>query len=425
MRCAISDNKPQFFTSSIWTLSASMAANVLNYGFQLIVAYLLLPKQYAECQALLGAYIVLGVPLSSLMMLVAKRVAELTSEGLVQDIKLLLKRLFIWTLAGYLCSGSIVFLWQDELAEFLKIETGATVSLFYLSFYLTTTAIAMQSVIQGQSRFGLLSWFLFLSSFSKFVFTTLVVWVWPTSFAVFAGLSLSNLFLSLYGTKKAFEGFESHLESDKVSTFPGISWTIIATTLLGNIGFAVLTQIDVLYANKFLANLQAADFAAAAMLSKTQIFVSLALVMVMFPMVSGKSFAFTEKLAVLRNALLLCTSILFVGLFFIVGIPNEITELLFSGKYPNSGEILSNYGPRILCFSYVVVLLNFLIAQENKIYSIGLAATACAGVSYLFLSEKSLESLMNFSLYFSLLALLLGVFCVWLEYLKTKRSAIL
>src|SRR6187431_3207711 len=76
-----------------WGLAATVAASVLSYAFQILVARFMSPDIYGDTVAMLSLYMVCSLPLTPIFLLITRRVVDARRNQRDADIRALLQTL--------------------------------------------------------------------------------------------------------------------------------------------------------------------------------------------------------------------------------------------------------------------------------------------------------------------------------------------
>jgi O-antigen/teichoic acid export membrane protein len=142
---------------------ATVVANLLGYGFNLIMSHALGPSGFGELGALLGVALVASVPGTALQAFIARRIAQhnYSPDG---DGRLLWQSIQLAVAVGL-----IVLVCAPALRAFLHISSWAALVWLAALLVPSTVAFGCQGVLQGRHRFHALGVVLVLVQAARFL----------------------------------------------------------------------------------------------------------------------------------------------------------------------------------------------------------------------------------------------------------------
>lgn len=309
------------------------AANVINYVSSLVFSRLLEPVGFGELTSLLALSVVIAVPLGAAQTVVAERVAVARAAGDDARLRYLIRYALGHVAAVAAVVGLAYVAAIPLLVNVLDIrEPGPAIALaplLMISFINPVTT----GVLQGLERFGALGVLLFATAASRLVFG--VPWVMAGGGAggAIAGQALGLAVVTgavLWGSRKwvdprgggvARRGMRRKLNLHAVSASGAF------------IGFALLSNLDVLLARVFLDNHDAGIYAAIATVAKVVLFLPAAISVIMVPSAARHHASTGSGLAVLRRSAALVAAAAVVCLVPAIAVPGLIVEVMFGPGY--------------------------------------------------------------------------------------------
>lgn len=354
-----------------WLFTTLMVSNVFTYFFHVAMGRLLTPAEYGFLNSLLSVFIVLGVPLATVPMVLARKTAE---YGVLQDhtgirslYRLAHRRIFF---AGLICL--LFFALSSRLiADYLHSPSVTPILLLGLWICSAFTVPINQSLLQGLQDY---KWFGISSSLpgpSKLLFCVLLVLAGLGVNGALAGLVLSNLFLGVV----AYMPLQRHLKQGDVGArrVHRLSFAHLLPVFTANLGYAILTQADMIFVKRFFSAHEAGMYAAAAILGRSVMYLPGAFVQALLPMVSEQSSLNRDSRHLLFKVLgaTLALSGFAAALFFFF--PSLILAVFFGPKYIEAAPILRYFGIAMLPMAVLTVLMNYSVARGERIFSYVLA----------------------------------------------------
>jgi O-antigen/teichoic acid export membrane protein len=278
-------------------LAVGMAvANAGNYGFNLVMAFLLGPEAYGALAALLALVLVGSVPGLALQAVVARRTA--------------LADRAVWPGAGWLVGRAglglalLTVLAGPGLVLFLHLEEAVPVLWLALALAPTPLLFAVQGLLQGRERFGALAAVMVAGAGVKLAIGLVLVAARLGVSGAMAGVAAGGVLTALAGLRLAGRGGVDNppLPSAGSATLPAGApplegrgaarpgsgwWPEVATATTGLLGLFLLANLDVLLARHYLDRAAAGRYALGAVVAKIAFWAPQFVVTVVFPRLVG------------------------------------------------------------------------------------------------------------------------------------------
>jgi O-antigen/teichoic acid export membrane protein len=180
-------------------------------------------------------------------------------------------------------------------------------------------------------------------------------------------------------------------------------------TLAGLFSFALLVYSDAILVNRIFPPEVAAQYTPANILARLNLFVPIAIGMVLFPKATQKHTLGQDARPYLLLALAatLIPGLLLTLLYFLF--PGPIVELVFRGQYDNPGRLLGWVGLVVTLYAGVNIWLNYALAVGVRPYIFLLAIIVVGEVTAVLLLAHTLQTLAFISLLAGLSANLAGL----------------
>lgn len=363
MRTILGD---RFFKVASLLFVATMITHVLNFLFQVVMGRMLTPEEYGTLNALLSILMVTAIPFTTIMMLLARETSILKVGGETGAIR----SLFHWSyrrLYRIAVPALFLFLLAAPLArDFLQMSSVVPVVLLGLVAFLSVSLPVNLAFLQGLQRFGLLA----IANASlgplKFSFCVLLVMLGGGVSGVLTGhiLTYGVLFLISFLPLRGI--FKHALKS--VRTFPPL-FRRAYPEFMANLCFGIMTQFDLVLVKHLFGPQLAGTYAIAAVLGRAVMYLPVALVMALFPMVAESHALHNDPKPFLWKALSYTFLLSGAGALLCWLFPYQILAFLFGAKYLDAGPLLRLYGSAMLPMALLLVVMNFSIARnENKVW---------------------------------------------------------
>lgn len=310
-----------------------LLASATNYGSNIIFSRLLSPSSYGDLTALIAFSVIVAVPTGAAQTVVAERIAVLLSEGKRDEARYLVRH----ALAHVAMIALILGLAYSACIPFIKPVLGlqtigpaiALAPLLVLSFFIP----AAYGLLQGMERFVALGSILLAVAVSRIVIGVpwtllgggaggpLIGQAVGCLLALGATAYLSRNYLLRHGTGAARAGLRRRPDRR----------TLAAGGVF--IGFALISNLDVLLAKLLLSAHAAGEYAALVTVEKIVIFLPGAVAIVMVPSAAKAKHIDGSAGRILRiAALLVAITTLSVAVPASLA-PHLLLTLMFGAKY--------------------------------------------------------------------------------------------
>jgi O-antigen/teichoic acid export membrane protein len=377
------------------TFVSLMLANVLSYLFQLSMGRFFEPKVFSEIQSLLGVFMVAVVPATSLSMLVTRQTSERLTVGLGASLRGFACWLYLVLAAVTLILLVGAWLLSDSFAHALAVREPLAVTVLALCFGLSLFQLVSGSTLQGLQDFTGFNSQQLVATALKIVTLFIALALLPTASGVLIGVAASSGFAALYAYVRAQRFYALHdgavaaavnaADAGAVAGTGGAGGTAgsgarltlsagniieISVVLLANLGFAALTQIDVIYSNRSFPSDVAASFAATVMLAKALTYIPTALTIVLFPRVTQLAQTLhsgPELNRLILRSMAVTTAVLLAGVAVLGLFESLIHSIVFAGKFKYFEEHLQLAAWAYLPSALALPLMQILIAMRSRL----------------------------------------------------------
>lgn len=397
------------------TFVSLLLANVLSYLFQLSMGRFFEPRVFSEIQSLLGVFMVAVVPATSLSMLVTRQTSERLSVGLGASLRGLARWLYVVLAAVTVILAVGIWPMSDTLALTLAVREPLAVTVLALCFGLSLFQLVTGATLQGFQDFKGYNGQQLVATALKVVTLFIALAVLPTAAGVLLGVAASSGFAALYAHVRAKRFYALHniggasvehlrtqvhnsaTQAAGKPKFSAGNMLEIGVVLLANLGFAALTQIDVIYSNRTFQNDLAASFAATVMLAKALTYIPTALTIVLFPRVTQLAQADQsgpELSRLILRSMAVTLAMLLAGVAVLGQFESLIHSLVFVGKFKYFEEHLPLAALAYLPSALALPLLQILIALRSRIVWLAPCVSAAGLVAILWMRPLDARGLL-------------------------------
>ena len=353
--------------ASSWLFVGGVAGGILGYLFQIIMGRMLSVAEYGIFSALMAMIVVIRAPMTTLSMIISRRVSTYRSE---QD-NGKLGYLFYWINRKLLLIAVVLIVLVvfniKPLQNFLLIEKSAHLYLLLIILLIAFPQAVNNAYLQGLQYFKWLSVVGVLATLLKIIITVILIYFGLGVAGALGGVIFST-FIILILTYVVLRPSLSK-NNASISNTTHLLFKSAMPVLLANVAFAVMTQIDMVLVKYYFSEQEVGIYAAASILGKAVMYLPGGIAMALFPIVaenhaSGKSSAHLMFQAVGVTALLSLTGALFYYFF-----ADSIIVLLYGTDYKEAANVLKYFGFAILPMALVMVAEHFLIAMGRVLFT--------------------------------------------------------
>jgi len=353
--------------ASSWLVVGGVAGGILGYLFQIIMGRMLSVSEYGIFSALMAMIVVIGAPMTTLSMIISRRVSTYRSE---QD-NGKLGYLFYWINRKLLLIAVVLIVLVvfniKPLQNFLLIEKSAHLYLLLIILLIAFPQAVNNAYLQGLQYFKWLSVSGVLATLLKIIIAVILIYFGLGVAGALGGVIFST-FIILILTYVVLRPSLSK-NNASISNTTHLLFKSAMPVLLANVAFAVMTQIDMVLVKYYFSEQEVGIYAAASILGKAVMYLPGGIAMALFPIVaenhaSGKSSAHLMFQAVGVTALLSLTGALFYYFF-----ADSIIVLLYGNDYKEAANVLKYFGFAILPMALIMVAEHFLIAMGRVLFT--------------------------------------------------------
>jgi O-antigen/teichoic acid export membrane protein len=366
----------KFAADALIMLVFNVLAGGLNYLYQLAMGIYLPVEEYGAVFSLFSFFLIIWWFPQALQTPITKIVSGLKTSGNAGGIRYVWQYAFIRMLLTGLATFIICAALVIPISRVLNIENNLYAILVFGSFIFAFILPANFGVMRGLQKFMPLGFVSALWALLRLVFAVLLVGF--MGFGIYGALlplviaPFLTVLVSCYFLRNLVKN-----ASQKVDFGADLkAYTGFASLAL--IGFAIVTNIDVIIAKHFFTPMNAGTYSAISVLGRIALIAPAGIVAAMFPKVAETFEAGKDTRPYLMKSLkyVLYAGSLPVAVFFFF--PDIFINLLLGGKYSILHFDLVKYAAGMFFFSISFVFLNYMVAigQARKPAISFLALTA-------------------------------------------------
>ena len=347
---------------ALWLLAATTVANVLGFGYQLVMARLLTAEQYAILIALFGVLILEAISSQVIQSATARLAAQYRARGDDAALHQFVRRWSVRVAIAMAGLALVVIALAGPISGGLALPLVSVRFLGVSLFFAGTLTFAL-GLLQGLARFGWMGSVLIVQAGARLVLGVALVLLGfgvNGAFAAAAGAIAVSVLLAavplaplLRAARRATTMVELGAEETRFFAFA-------AVVLLA---YAALTNIDAVLAPAILSPSQAGTYAGAVTLGKIVLFAPIAVGFLLLERTArlhahGEP---TERPLFLALGLVLATSGL-VALAYVVA-PAFFVSLVVGSQYPATVAVAPIYGIAALSNALLNLWISYFVGR--------------------------------------------------------------
>ncbi|HEV2010113.1 MAG TPA: hypothetical protein VGS17_03695, partial [Candidatus Limnocylindria bacterium] len=261
--------------AALWVLVATTIANLFAYGYQVVMARLLRPDDYAILTALFGILILEALSAQVIQSATARLVAQYKVRGEEAALHVFVRR---WTrriLIGAGLPALAVVIAAPVVTPVLALPV-TSVALLGLALFVTALLTFTGGLLQGLGQFGWFGWYFIVQAFTRLIVGVALVYlgfgvtgaIVGAVAALGAGLALS--LVPLAPLFRAARGAVHAVELGAAET----RFFLLASVIM--LAYAALTNVDAVASRALLPLADAGAYAGTITMAKVVLFAPIA-----------------------------------------------------------------------------------------------------------------------------------------------------
>jgi O-antigen/teichoic acid export membrane protein len=369
-------------SGGIYLFAATFTANVLGYGYQVVMARLLRPEDYAVLTALFGILILESISSQVIQSATAKLAAQYRARDEEAALHAFVRRWAARVGGGAAAVGLLVALLSGAIAAALALP-ALSVALLGLTLFLALSFTFGLGLLQGLARFVWMGTALIAQAGARLAVGVVLVLAGLGVDGAFTGattaiaISLTVLAVPLVPLFRAARGSMVKHELGAAETrFFALSAVVL-------LAYAALTNIDAVLARSLLGPDEAGAYAGAITMGKIVLFAPIAIGFLLLERTAraharGED---TDRALYLALAFVLATSGL-VAIAYIL-LPEFLVPIVVGSQYPETAKIVGTYGVAALANALLNLWISYFIGRGEMRVGLLLAVAVMAEVALL------------------------------------------
>lgn len=406
---------------ALWLLVATSVANVLAYGYQVVMARLLRPEDYAILTALFGFILVEAIGAQVIQAATARLAARYRALGDEDALHVFVRRWSKRIAVGAGPPALLLTLAAGPIAYALSLS-AFSVALLGVTLFLAAALTFTAGLLQGLARFGWLGSNFILQAATRLAVGVALVLLGTGVDGAFVGAA-SALAIGFVGTliplaplfrAARASSHEAELGAGETRFFLRASLVVLA--------YAALTNMDAVIARARLAPEDAGAYAGAITMAKVVLFAPIAVGFILLERTArahaqGRD---TERPLVLALAFVLATSGAVAVAY--AAAPAFFTELVIGGQYPATASIVGLYGAAALSNALLTLWNAYFIGRGEMRVGALFALAVVVQLTLLLTVSRDVQSLVRVVLGVSLAMQVASIAIFALELARRRRA---
>lgn len=375
-----------------------------NYLYHLFMARFLGPKDYGILESLISVIYQLSIPLSTISFVIVKYVSYFKGQNRIKTIQSFFWKVNQNTLILTPFIIIIIFISAPFISNFLHFPSSVLVVLVGMSFVLSIFVTLGRSLLQGLSKFFLVS----ITGLSDGIFrlSTALILVF-LGFGLFGAVfsffltSIFSISITLYLVRDFIKGDRHEPIPEKKEMF-----RFIFPVFFTNLAITSLITSDIILVRHFFPSYEAGLYSALSTLGKIVFFAASPVITVILPMVSEAQAANKNFKRIALSGLLLIGLMISGSLFVLGFFPKIMVSVLFGEKYLAMVPLVIYFSVAMAIYTINVSLLNIFLALKITLPTIFVSVAAILQIIMIIIFHQSLSSIINIFIVLSALLLL-------------------
>ncbi|HEX9496555.1 MAG TPA: oligosaccharide flippase family protein [Candidatus Limnocylindria bacterium] len=380
--------------AAFWVLVATTVANVLAYGYQVIMARLLAPDDYAILTALFGVLILESLSAQVIQSATARLAAQYRARGEEAALHVFVRRWTRRVLIGAGLPSIAIVLAAPLIAPALALPTLA-VALLGVALFISAPLTFTGGLLQGLAYFGWFGWYFIVQAVFRLVIGVLLVtaglgvtgaFVGALS-ALAAGLVLS--LVPLVPLFRAARGAVHTVELGRAET----RFFLLASVVM--LAYAILTNVDAVAGRALLPAGDAGAYAGTITMAKIVLFAPIAVGFILLER-TARSHARgedTDRALFIALAFVLATSGV-VTLAYLVA-PAFLTGVIVGPQYPLAATLVGPYAIAALLNALLSLWIAHFIGRGEMRFGLLLAIAAAGEIVAILATPHDAQTLVR------------------------------
>ncbi len=378
----------------LWVLIATTIANVFGYGYQVVMARLLEPADYAILTALFGILILESLSAQVIQSATARLAAQYRARGEEAALHVFVRR---WTRRILIGAGlpALAIVAAAPLISAGLALPVASVVLLGVALFIAAPLTFTGGLLQGLGRFSWFGWYFIIQAVARLAVGVALVLLGFGVTGAFVGAMcalVAGLLLSLVPLAPLFRaarGAVHGVELGRAET----RFFLLASVIM--LAYAALTNLDAIVARAILPPADAGAYAGTITMAKVVLFAPIAVGFILLER-TARSHARgedTDRALFVALAFVLLTSGL-VTLAFLIA-PDALTRIVVGDQYPTTARLIGPYAIASLLNALLSLWIAHFIGRGEMRFGLLLALGVVAEIVLITLFARDAATLVR------------------------------
>jgi O-antigen/teichoic acid export membrane protein len=405
--------------ASSWIFSGAVAVGIFGYFFQIIIGRMLTISEYGTFSALMAIMMLLGAPINTLTMVVARKVSAYRADKYDNHRSHLFfivnKRLLIFSVVPLI----FLLFYMEPLKSILVIEKNLHFYLLLFLFFLTLLQATNNAFLQGLQYFKWISASGILNILFKIIIAIFLIKFGFGVSGVIGAVVISTMMVIVlvYFILRPSISKRNHKFSGKMN----FTFKAALPVLIANISFAVMTQIDIVLVKHYFSEQDVGIYAAASILGKAVMYLPSGITIALFPMVAENHSKNQSSSHLIIQAFMMTSALCIIGAIIYFFFSESIILLLFGEGYIQAAPILKYFGFAMLPMALILVAEHFLIAMGKVLFAYLFMIIAPLQLIAIYYNHESLLGIVFIVSISGITLALIGYSLLWREFIYGKK----
>jgi O-antigen/teichoic acid export membrane protein len=374
----------------LYLVATTMVANILAYLYQVVMARLLRPEEYAVLTALFGILVLESISSQVIQSATAKLTAQYRARDEEPALHAFVRRWAVRVGGGGAVLGAIVVVLSGPIAAALQLPP-LSVALLGLTLFLALIFTFGLGLLQGLARFGWMGTALIAQAGGRLAVGVALVVLGLGVDGAFTGATAAiafSLIVLAVPLTPLFRAARGNTAQHELGPSETRFFALSAVVLLA---YAALTNIDAVLARSLLRPEDAGAYAGAITMGKIVLFAPIAIGFLLLER-TARAHALgedTDRALYLALAFVLGTSGLVAGAYIVL--PELIVPIVVGSQYPETAKIVGTYGVAALANALLSLWIAYFIGRGEM--RVGLLLAVAVVVEILLLLTSATDPL--------------------------------
>jgi len=366
--------------AALWVLVATTIANVFGYGYQILMARLLRPDDYAILTALFGVLILESLAAQVIQSATARLAAQYKARDEEAALHVFVRRWTTRVLVGASIPALVVVAASPVVGPALALPTGS-VALLGVALWLAAPLTFTSGLLQGLGDFGWFGWNFIVQAVARLAIGVLLVeagaGVGGAFFGAVAALAVGLLLslVPLVPLFRAARGAVHEIEFGPAET----RFFLFASVIM--LAYAALTNMDAIASRALLPAAGAGAYAGAITMAKVVLFAPIAVGFILLERTAraqarGED---TDRMLFIALAFVLVTSGAVTVAYLTA--PVFFTGVVVGAQYPGAATLIGPYAVAALLNALLSLWIAHFIGRGEMRFGLLLALAVAAEVA--------------------------------------------